>query len=113
MTYKDDAHLGGLKSGVGLVLDLGSEQDVGSVEVKLVGSPTDLELFATPPGVDDPPAELSDARRLTGATADSDTAILRLEKTQRTRFLVVWLTKLPPVSGGGFRGEITEVAVRS
>jgi len=112
LTYKDDARLGGLKSGVGLVLDLGSEQDVGSVEVKLVGSPTDLELFATPPGVDDPPAELSDARRLTGTTADSDTAILRIDKGQRTRFLVIWLTKLPPVSGG-FRGEITEVTVRS
>jgi hypothetical protein len=30
----------------------------------------------------------------------------------RTRFLVVWLTKLPAVTGG-YRGEIAEVTVRS
>lgn len=112
LTYRDDPRLGGLKSGVGLVLDLGTEQDVGSVEVKLGGAPTDLELFATAPGVDDPPVELADARRLTGLTADSTTALLRVEPGQRTRFLVVWLTKLPPVTGG-FRGEIAEVSVRS
>lgn len=112
LTYRDNPLLGGLKSGVGLVLDLGTEQEVGSVEVQLAGTPTDLELFATAPGVDDPPAELADARRLTGLTADGTTALLRIEPGQRTRFLVVWLTKLPPVAGG-FRGEIAEVTVRS
>lgn len=113
MTYKNDPHLGGLKSGVGLVLDLGSEQEVGSVEVRLVGSPTDLELYATPPGVNDPPAELSDTRRVTGVTANGTTALMRVDPAQRTRFLVVWLTKVPQVTGGGFRGEIAEVTVRS
>ncbi|HEX2895839.1 MAG TPA: hypothetical protein VHO29_17685 [Marmoricola sp.] len=113
MTYKDNPHLGGLKSGVGLVLDLGSDQEVGSVEVRLVGSPTDLELYATPPGVNDPPAELSDARRLTSVSADGTSALLRVDPAVHTRFLVVWLTKLPPVTGGGYRGEIAEVTVRS
>ncbi|RNM12578.1 protein kinase family protein [Nocardioides pocheonensis] len=113
MTYKDDPHLGGLKSGVGLLLDLGSDQEVGSVEVRLVGSPTDLELYATAPGVNDPPAELSDTRRVTGVTADGTTALMRVDPAQRTRFLVVWLTKVPQVTGGGFRGEIAEVTVRS
>ena len=37
---------------------------------------------------------------------------LRVDPAQHTRFLVVWLTKLPPVTGG-FRGEIAEVTVRS
>jgi serine/threonine protein kinase len=112
LTYRGDPRLGGLKSGVGLVLDLGSEHEIGSVEVHLGGSPTDLELFATAPGVDNPPAELADTRRVSAATADGTTALLRVDPSQRTRFLVVWLTKLPPVSGG-FRGEITEVTVRS
>lgn len=112
LTYRGNAQLGGLKSGVGLVLDLGSEQEVGSVEVGLVGSPTDLELFATPPGVNDPPADLADARRVAGITADTTTGILRAEPKVRTRFLVIWLTRLPAVTGG-FRGEITEVTVRS
>jgi serine/threonine protein kinase len=112
LTYRGNPQLGGLKSGVGLVLDLGSEQKVGSVEVTLVGSPTDVELFATAPGVDNPPADLADARRVAGITVDSTTGILRADPEVRTRFLVVWLTKLPAATGG-YRGEITEVTVRS
>ena len=112
MTYKDDPHLGGLKSGVGIVLDLGSEQEVGSVQVTLGGKPTDLELWATPPGDNDPPAELADTRRVTGLSADGTSALLRADPAVRTRFLVVWLTRLPAVTGG-FRGEIAEVTVRS
>jgi hypothetical protein len=112
LTYRGNPQLGGLKSGVGLVLDLGSEQQVGSVEVSLAGSPTDLELFATPPGDNDPPADLADARRVAGTTVDTSSGILRADPKVRTRFLVVWLTKLPAVAGG-YRGEITEVTVRS
>jgi hypothetical protein len=112
LTYKDDPHLGGLKSGVGLVLDLGSEQQVGSLSITLVGAPTDLEVYVAPPGVDDAPAELADTRRVAGATAEGTQAVIRLDPKPRTRFLVVWLTKLPPASGG-FRGEVAEVAVHS
>jgi hypothetical protein len=112
LTYKDDPRLGGLKSGVGLVLDLGSEQEVGSVTLTLVGQPTDLELYATPPGVDNPPNELADARRVGAATADGTRVVIRPDPKPRTRFLVVWLTKLP-AAAGGFRGEVAEVAVRS
>ncbi|MBW8751881.1 MAG: hypothetical protein JF565_10720 [Propionibacteriales bacterium] len=112
LTYKDDAHLGGLKSGVGLVLDLGSEQAVGSVQVTFVGAPTGVELYATPSGDNDAPAELADARRLSATTADGTTAVLRADPAVHTRFVVVWLTSLPAVAGG-FRGEIAEVAVRS
>jgi hypothetical protein len=112
LTYRGNAQLGGLKSGVGLVLDLGADHAVSSVELTLVGAPTDLELYATAPGVNDPPAELADTRRLAGMTADSTSAIIRLSPKVTTRYLVVWLTKLPPVPGG-FRGEIAEVAVHS
>jgi serine/threonine protein kinase len=112
LTYKDDPHLGGLKSGVGLVLDLGSQQEVGSVTVTLVGAPTDLEVYVAPPGVDNSPAELADTRRVAGTTAEGTQAVIRLDPKPRTRFVLVWLTKLPPASGG-FRGEVAEVAVRS
>ncbi|RNL60738.1 hypothetical protein EFK50_20760 [Nocardioides marmoriginsengisoli] len=106
------ADLGGLKSGVGLVLDLGKDRDVGSVQVDLVGVPTSLELWATPPGVTDPPLELADAERKGGLTADNDSAIIRLDANTRTRYLIVWLTGLPKV-GDEFRGQIAEITVRS
>ncbi|RNL75409.1 hypothetical protein EFL95_18520 [Nocardioides marmorisolisilvae] len=110
--YRGDAHLGGLKSGVGLVLDLGSQQEVGSVEVKLVGTPNDVELYGTAPGENDPPAELADATRLASLSDVGDSAVFRLDPKVRTRYLVIWLTKLPKVSGG-FQGKIAEITVRS
>jgi hypothetical protein len=109
--YKQPA-LGGLKSGVGLVLDLGKDQEVGSVEVTLVGAPTSLELWASAPGTTDPPVELADARRVDDLTADGTTATFRLDPKTRTRFLIVWLTNLPQVDRG-FQGQIAEIAVRS
>ncbi|MCZ4499449.1 MAG: prkC 3 [Marmoricola sp.] len=110
-TYKDSA-LGGLKSGVGLVVDLGSDQKVGSVEVQLVGTPTDLEVYATSEGTVDPPAELADAQRQAGATANGTSVVLRIDPTVRTRYLILWLTKLPK-SARGFQGQVAEITVRS
>ena len=39
-TYQQNFGPTGLKDGVGLLLDLGKPQEVGSVDVTLVGSPT-------------------------------------------------------------------------
>lgn len=110
-TYKDAA-LGGLKSGVGLVVDLGRDRKVGSVEVQLVGTPTDLEIFTTPEGTEDPPAELADAVRQAGASANGTSVVLRVDPAVRTRYLIVWLTKLPK-SARGFQGQVAEITVRS
>lgn len=106
------APLGGIKSGVGLVLDLGSQQKVASIEVLLLGTPTAMEFFGTPTGVDSAPVELADTERLGGMTAESPTALFRVEPVVTTRYLVVWLTNLPAVEGG-FRGQIAEITVRS
>ena len=44
-TYEQNFGPSGLKDGVGLLLDLGKAQDVGSVDVTLVGSPTSVQLL--------------------------------------------------------------------
>ncbi|MCW2856198.1 MAG: serine/threonine protein kinase [Marmoricola sp.] len=111
MVYVGDPHLGGLKSGVGLVVDLGSDHTVSSVELKLIGSPTDLELYATAPGVNDPPVELADTQRVAGFTATGTSAAIPITPTIHTRYLLIWLTKLPAVPGG-FQGAIAEITVR-
>lgn len=105
------APLGGLKSGVGLLLDLGTQQTISSIDLVITGVPTGFEVYVTPPGVDDAPAELADARRVTGLTAEVTNPVMRLEPAVQTRFVLIWLTKVPPVSGG-FRGEVNEVMVR-
>ena len=112
MAYDGDPHLGGLKSGVGLVLDLGTDKSVGSLELDLTGAGTHYEVWATPAGVDEPPTELADLRRIGGQTAAGSPSVLRFTQPVRTRYLLVWLTSLPQISGGRYRAEIDEAIPR-
>ncbi|MGH3362902.1 MAG: hypothetical protein ACRDOM_10640 [Nocardioides sp.] len=105
-TYFQDFGPAGLKTGVGLVLDLGGNEDVREIDLSLVGEPTDVSLYLTrtaPTGV----AGLEAASSTTARAREQIT----LDEPATGRFLVVWLTSLPPVESG-FRGEITEVVVR-
>lgn len=104
-------NLGGLKSGVGLRLDLGRDRSVGSVDLLLRGSPTDVALYAAPAGESTAPADISGLRRVAQARGAGRAVTLRPSSPVTTRYLVVWLTSLPPV-GGGYRGEIDELTVR-
>lgn len=104
-------NLGGLKSGVGLRLDLGRDRSVGSVDLLLRGSPTDLALYAAPAGESTAPSDISGLRRVAQARGAGRKVTLRPSSPVTTRYLVVWLTSLPPV-GGGYRGEIDEMTVR-
>lgn len=112
-TYRSAA-LGGLKEGVGLLLDLGTEQPVGSVEIKVApeSAPTQLELRATPPGVTTAPAGLDDTRRIDALATEAGAALFRLEPSVRTRYLLLWLTQLPG-SGDDYRSTVLEVGVTS
>jgi hypothetical protein len=112
MTYRGNPHLGGLKSGVGLLIDLGAERSVTTAEVKLAGTPTSVSLYAAPAGVNDPPTDITELDRVDAREAQQPDVTFRPDKTVRTRYLVVWLTSLPPADGG-YRGEITEITVRS
>ncbi|MFL6060332.1 MAG: protein kinase family protein [Marmoricola sp.] len=109
-TYTTQA-FGGQKSGVGIVLDLGRVREVSSVALTLVGSPTSLELWAAPATATGPPAELAQAGRVAGITTTGTDAVFRTSST-RSRYLIIWLTKLPR-AGAGYQGRIAEVEVRS
>ncbi|MGZ6753138.1 MAG: protein kinase domain-containing protein [Nocardioides sp.] len=106
MTYTQDLGPGGLKTGVGLVVDLGATHDVSSVDLTMVGAPTDVALYVTdsrPTGV----KGLTPAARATVQTKGRIT----LDSPVSGRYLVVWLTSLPHESDG-YRGEVAEVGVR-
>jgi hypothetical protein len=110
-TYYNNPKLGGLKAGVGLLLDLGEVNEVGRVGVRLVGEPTSLQLLAAPEDAA-APTGIDGLRRLDtvdGAGTDVD---LRLDQPVRTRYLVVWLTSLPPYADG-YAGQVAEVTVRT
>lgn len=106
------ASFGDLKSGVGLVVDLGSARRITSVEAALIGGPTDVEFYATPADDASPPTELAEAQRLGAVPGAGTTAGFELPEPTTTRYLIVWLTKLP-ASGSGFKGQIAEITVRS
>jgi hypothetical protein len=103
------ADLGGLKDGVGLVLDLGSDHRVTSVTVDL-GGDTDLQLLAAPSGTGSQPTDLSGFTKVASGSGGSRVT-LKPASPVTSRYLLVWLTKLPPTSNGDFRGRISEISV--
>lgn len=111
-SYDGNPALGGLKDGVGLLLDLGRAQAVRSVTVGLQGIGTTLELRAASPTATQAPAESADQYRLLGTATDAGmSATFELKKPARTRFLLVWLTSLPVEDSNSFRGRVSEVKV--
>jgi hypothetical protein len=110
MTYYGNPRLGLLKDGVGLVVDLGEAQEVSSVQVTLQGSPTNLEVYASPEGTG-PPGGVDGLRRVAGANGAGGKTDLTLDEPVTTQYLVVWLTSLPPTDDG-YRGRVAEILVR-
>lgn len=106
-SYEQQLGPGGLKDGVGLSIDLNGEQTVTSVELTLVGAPTGVTLFLA----DTAPTDVEGLEAVDSRTVRSETVTIDLAEPATGRFLVVWLTALPP-EGSQFRGTIAEVAVR-
>ncbi len=111
VTYKRRPDLGGLKSGVGLLLDLGDVHRVSKVHLTLIGDGTNLQLLAAPKGASTPTG-LDGLTKVAGKDNAGTDVELSLSKPVSTRYLVVWLTSLPPAPGG-FKGQIAEVKVLS
>ncbi len=113
-TYRDQLgpSLPALKSGVGLYLDLGVVREVDAVELDLVGTPTQVQLYVS----DDAPDAAPTGQPLATATA-TDTATLEpvspdgAQAAVTGRYVLVWFTSLPVVSDG-FKGGLAEVVVR-
>ncbi|MFD9608495.1 protein kinase family protein [Streptomyces sp. NPDC004288] len=101
------AQFGNLKTGVGIVLDLGSDQKVSSVDLSFVGD-TKVEVRTAPAGASSAP---STAEGFTTQASDRGSDVkLKLTKQVTTRYVLVWLTELP-LTDGEFRGQLTEVKV--
>ena len=111
MTYYGNPKLGGLKSGVGLIVDLGQQHHVARVDLTLVGQPTSLELYSAGSS-DTAPTSLKGLNKVATAKNAGTHVVLKLAHPVTTEYLVVWLTSLPPAPGG-YQGKIAEVQVRS
>ncbi|GAA3548871.1 protein kinase family protein [Nocardioides daeguensis] len=111
-TYYDQLGPTGIKTGVGLVLDLGRARTVAGVEVRMVDEgvmgPNRVGLYPVA-------GTTAPAQAPTGTPVATDTGGGRLTLTPgepvAARYLVLWWTALPEV-GSDFRAEVSEVVVR-
>ncbi|MFE3633407.1 protein kinase family protein [Streptomyces cellostaticus] len=101
---------GNLKSGVGIKLDLGKVQQVGQVSVTFVGE-TSAELRAADEGTQSDPTSFDAYTKV--ANGSGTTVTLKPGKSLRTRYLLVWLTKLPADNQGHWRGRVADIKVTS
>ncbi|MFF3563856.1 serine/threonine protein kinase [Streptomyces sp. NPDC002574] len=108
-SWYTQANLGGLKSGVGVIVDLGSVQRVGKVKVDFIGDDTSADLMAASSGADSMPTGLDDFTKV--ASASGGQASFTPGTAVRTRYLLVWLTQLPRTDQGNYRGRISEIKV--
>jgi hypothetical protein len=106
LRYDQQFGPGGLKDGVGLVLDLGAVHDVTEIDLTAVGQPTSVRIYVSPSD----PADLRGLEVAGRSTLTSTRGAVELDEPVSGRYVVVWLTKLPPVTGG-FRGGIAEAVV--
>jgi putative peptidoglycan lipid II flippase len=112
LRYDGNPALGGLKDGVGLLLDLGRVHDVQRVTVALRGGGTAVELRAAPPTATIAPIHSAeDYRLLDTVAAAGSSAAFELRQPALTRYVLVWLTSLPPESEDSYRGGVAEVKV--
>ncbi|MER6212609.1 serine/threonine protein kinase [Streptomyces sp. NPDC001674] len=106
-----------IKPGVGIVYDLGSEQEVKEVSIGLRygGNHTTLTLYATDSLS---PKDAVDAKkRIAGANTKDDSVKLTASKPVKTRYVLLWITEMPYAgydnySGAGYKQGITDVTFK-
>lgn len=113
--YWDSANFGGRKPGMGVLLDLTTPQKVASVEVRVLQPGATIELRAgdTDPG----DSSAGDAqivqtyKPIGGAKANVNSLIAFAGAEAPTRYLLVWITVLPP-DAGQFMISISDITVK-
>ncbi|MEV7303220.1 protein kinase family protein [Streptomyces clavifer] len=102
------ADFGRLKSGVGVVLDLGKVQQVGNVDVSFIGR-TSVELRTSDgPSVPQMPDGFTKVAQGSGTKVS-----LKPDKQVKARYVLVWLTELPLSDDGNYRGKVSDIKITS
>jgi putative peptide zinc metalloprotease protein len=110
--YLGSALFGGLKSGTGLILDMGNQVRISTVTVTFGsrrGADVSIEV-----GNDDTRAAATLSTFTTVARADDvgGRHTFRATRSAKGRYVLIWFTKLPPLGSGRFAAEIFNVVVR-
>jgi serine/threonine protein kinase len=106
--YNQNLGPGGIKQGVGLVLDLGRPQEVAKLTLTL--DPTGGSAV-TIYGSDDRPPTLAGWTELGDLKTAEDKATFDLKGSHR--YLLIWFSSLPRDGEGKYRGGVTNVSLTS
>jgi hypothetical protein len=105
--YHDNAQFGGLKSGVGLLLDLGRPKTVQSADLLMSASGAGVQIRAG----NAVPQQATDLPVVAQRADTSTSTRLPLDRPVTARYWLVWLTSLPR-SGSYYQVGVAEVALR-
>lgn len=106
LTYQQQFGPAGLKTGVGLVLDLGGQHDVSGLRLTLLGSPTKISVYTS----DSPVDTVDGLTPVDRFTATQPKITRTFDSPSQGRYVVLWITGLPEVPGG-FSGGVAEAVV--
>ncbi|MFI6437143.1 protein kinase family protein [Streptomyces sp. NPDC050759] len=106
--FYEGANFGNLKPGLGIILDLGKVQDIGKVTVTFMGD-TSVELRAASSDAISRPTSFD---AYTKVADGSGTGVpLKPDKAVKSRYLLIWLTKLPLTEEGTYRGRVADIKI--
>ncbi len=96
------------KTGVGLILDLGSPRPVSSVSIDFTSVGQLAEVYVT----DETNPDLSTTTKLGETKSAQGTSVVKSPRAVPGRYVVVWITPpLPKTTKGDFQGGIAEIQV--
>ncbi|WP_097196832.1 protein kinase family protein [Blastococcus aggregatus] len=107
VTYRGSATFGNLKSGLGIVYDLGDSQSLAGVTVSTPRPGATVEIRTA----DSPAGDLGGFDPAASGTLE-ETTDLRFDEPVEARYVLLWITELVE-DGDGFVGEIGEVTVQA
>jgi hypothetical protein len=99
------ASFGGLKKGVGLLVDLGAPARIASVQVGLLAAGATVELRAS----DQPGESADDFTTVDREDNAKQVATLTPTPAKQARYWLIWLTSLPKGDRGRYRDGIAEL----
>jgi serine/threonine protein kinase len=111
--YDGNPVFGGLKTGTGLVLDMGKRVKVSQLQVLFgpnVGANVEIKVTNSQPS----PGAAGGLPTVAQATNVGNTQTFSLKHPATGQYIVIWLTRLPPRIGGSdqYQAEIYNVVVR-
>ena len=111
--YHNRPDMGGLKPGVGIVLDLGEASDISSVEVQFAEPGTTVELrVPTQQDISSAPMTTQSDWEVVATENEADaTVTLTPSGPTNSRFVLVYVTELPEIAAARYQTEITDVVI--